>query len=110
MSYPKGDTPIPTLTVRADVPQRAEPPPPLLTQIVAEETRSCASGTTARAHPAQNLLDTYAPAAVLRARLRAELEEVLQKAIEEAAASLRGRLEAELPDLIERALGNPVNP
>lgn len=42
--------------------------------------------------------------AVLRSALQAELEHALDLAVEQAAANLRARLEADLPDLIDRAI------
>jgi hypothetical protein len=41
---------------------------------------------------------------VLRAAVRAELEDVIQAAVNEAGAALQARLDAELPAIVARAL------
>jgi len=106
MHYP-ADPNIPTLTRRADVPQRAEPQPPVLTQLANDAAPLAASMTHRSVHLADPLRD--AAATDLRAQLRTELERVTQKAMDEAMAGLRARLETELPALIERVLCNQAN-
>jgi hypothetical protein len=90
------DTDIPTLLSRADLPPRTEPQPPVLTQIARDELPPTPQ--------ADHLLNPSV--SVLCAQLRIELEQVTQKAMDEAIAGLRARLEIELPALIERMLHN----
>lgn len=91
--YDKSD--IPVLTVQAEVPQQVQAPLPVVTQVVMESGKlplPSAAGPT----PAEDPL----------VGLRAALEQLTQKAVEEAMANLRIQLERELPRLIERILQN----
>ena len=111
------DPGIPTLTQRAEptlAPDAGAPGAgaargsdlPVLTQ-VADLPGSAAQAGAAGGDSPQAAWSTAAGAAgdtVLRAALQAELEQTLQRALDDATAGLRARLEAELPALIDRAV------
>lgn len=127
MPHPS-DPGIPTLTQRAEptlAPATPTPPHqarsahddlPLLTEVADRDTPVVAPGT-AHVHAPQAAGGAHSPqaafstashsdanTAVLRAALQAELEQTLQRAVDDATAQLRTRLEAELPALIDRAV------
>lgn len=127
MPHPS-DPGIPTLTQRAEptlAPATPAPPRqtrperddlPVLTEVADPDAPVLAPGT-ANAHAPQAAGGAHSPqaafstasqsdanTAVLRAALQAELEQTLQRALDDATAQLRARLEAELPALIDRAV------
>jgi len=81
---------------------------PVLTQVVdqpgPDAQAADAAGGAGLPQAAWSTAAGAAGDAVLRAALQAELEQALQRAVDDAAAGLRARLEAELPALIERAV------
>lgn len=116
------DPGIPTLTQRAEPtlapPTETAPPAhssapaapdlPVLTQVADEQAPPMpahAAGGTGLPHAAwSTATGVGAGDTVLRAALQAELEQALQRALDDASTNLRARLEAELPALIDRAV------
>ncbi|CAP42108.1 hypothetical protein [Bordetella petrii] len=111
------DPGIPTLTQRAEPTLAPESGTagaaahdadlPVLTQVAGHSVAGLPADAAGGAGLPQAAWSTAAGAAgdaVLRAALQAELEQALQRAVDDAAAGLRARLEAELPALIERAV------
>jgi hypothetical protein len=79
------DAGIPTLTVKADLPPLRQDPP-VLSAIASEHSQA------------------LPPESLLRATLHAEIEQVVESALDEAMAHVRERLEAELPDIVQRVM------